>query len=460
MLGEKIKELRKKNNISQEELAEELKVSRQSVSLWENDQTLPSLDKIVAIAKFFNVSTDSLLETDVEHEKEAPRIDFKKKSTPKKLVLLFSIIGVLLIISTVVICYYVSRPFSKNTAAMAKAENSVVKIYCYDANGNECATGSGFIAYEENICITNYHVLTDAYSYKISTHEDRTLNVKSVIASSENRDIAVVELEKNTALKPLPLGNSDEIKKGETVTAIGSPLGLKNTLTQGVLSGRLMQDNMDILQISAPISSGSSGGALFNENGEVVGVTFASYEEGQNLNLAIPINEVKEFIDGYNLSNGGTREPNCIFLDNHIGYEYIAQYSDTDLVTIEMLKNNPKQYDGKIIKLQATVSSIKMPDGELSFITGEENYSGDRDYDWNSYIATHFENSPLVYIFKDHECKYSQKNLTAGDTVTVVGKFKYRDIGDEYRGIENDEIVSLKAEITFGEIRPLVIYYE
>lgn len=103
-----------------------------------------------------------------------------------------------------------------------------------------------------------------------------------------------MKLEENADLSPLTLGDSTITKKGDHVYAIGSPLGLSNTISDGILSGRLVQEDMggmEMLQISAPISSGSSGGALINDNYEVIGITFAGFSEGENLNLAIPIEE-------------------------------------------------------------------------------------------------------------------------------------------------------------------------
>jgi hypothetical protein len=131
--------------------------------------------------------------------------------------------------------------------------------------------------------------MTSAYTCKISTNQDISYEVSKILCYSKEQDIAILQLAKDTGLQPLTLGDSSIIKKGETVVAIGSPLGIKNTVSTGVLSGRLMEDGMDVLQFTAPISSGSSGGALFDNNGNVIGITYASYIDGQNLNLAIPI---------------------------------------------------------------------------------------------------------------------------------------------------------------------------
>lgn len=92
------------------------------------------------------------------------------------------------------------------------------------------------------------------------------------------------------------MGDSDAVQVGDEVTAIGSPLGLKNTVSKGIISAVREEQDWYILQTTAPISPGSSGGALFNQKGEVIGTTYAGMASGENLNLAVPskyINRVR-----------------------------------------------------------------------------------------------------------------------------------------------------------------------
>lgn len=317
MLGDNIKKYRKENNISQEVLGEKLGVSRQSISLWENNQTQPSLENIVALANIFNISTDDLLlstkEGNVEEVNKEDKIANNVTPQPKvnKKLLIWILVAVCTILVAVVLLFLKPwssdsiiprKPFSEDVDAIAKKEASVVKVFCYDHNGKEIATGSGVVLFHNDMIVTNYHVIEDAYSVKISTDQDITYNVSGLWHENENQDIAILKLEKNTDLTPLQIGNSSAVKKGETVTAIGSPLGIKNTVSKGNLSARIMQDGYDVLQFTAPISNGSSGGALFNEKGEVIGITFASFVEGQNLNLAIPIELVDNLYQSKSLS--------------------------------------------------------------------------------------------------------------------------------------------------------------
>ena len=187
--------------------------------------------------------------------------------------------------------------FEDDPKAIQTASNSVIMLSCYDKNGNLYSTGSAFAAFEEGVFVTNYHVIEkEVYSIRASMESGLEFRITSVVAYDKDKDIAILRTEAKTGLAPLPIGSTAALERGEKVIAIGSPLGLINTLSIGLYSGTLKDDQV-YLQFSAPISHGSSGGALFNNRGEVVGITSASFTEGQNLNLAIPIEEVVKLWD-------------------------------------------------------------------------------------------------------------------------------------------------------------------
>lgn len=184
--------------------------------------------------------------------------------------------------------------FANNPDAISNASKSVVKLNCYDKNGKLYATGSGFACLADNIIVTNYHVIADGvYSIEASTEEGEKIVVKYVLIADKISDVAILATATPHNLPLLQLGNSYSLRKGEKVVAIGSPLGLLNSVSTGVFSGYTDENGMEVLQFTASISNGSSGGALFNDAGEVLGITYASYEDGQNLNLAIPIAHVE-----------------------------------------------------------------------------------------------------------------------------------------------------------------------
>lgn len=367
MLGDNIRKYRKENNISQEVLAEGLGVTRQSISLWENNQTQPSLENIVALAKTFNISTDDLL-TDSKKENNENSSLIKTKGIVKKKTRFKSVIITLSVLLCLCIClgtFFIAKTFLKTTFsedanAITSAEASVVKVFCYNYSGEEIATGSGVILFNNDVVVTNYHVVEGAYSVKISTDQDITYNVLGISCEDILKDISILKLERNTELTPLKTGVSTAVKKGETVTAIGSPFGIKNTVSKGNLSARIMEDGYDILQFTAPISNGSSGGALFNEKGEVIGITYASIVGGQNFNLAIPIELIENEYQKIDTSAELMHFEDSYWQENIEEYLKVT-YGKTSYVSFNDLKENPEKYNNKLVTVRAFFSSGPEP---------------------------------------------------------------------------------------------------
>ena len=183
--------------------------------------------------------------------------------------------------------------FSENLEAIAASSKAVVKLNCYDKKGDLFATGSGFSAFEEGVIVTNYHVIKDRPArIELVTESGQKCDIVGVVGVAKNRDIVILYYYSRTAGFELPLlqtQSSGMLQKGEKVVAIGSPLGLTNVVSTGVFSGYTNISGSTDIQFTASISSGSSGGALFNDKGDVIGITYASFEAGQNLNLAVPI---------------------------------------------------------------------------------------------------------------------------------------------------------------------------
>lgn len=189
---------------------------------------------------------------------------------------------------------------------IAKKNTSVFLLKCYDKNNNLMGTGSGFLVSQDGKIVTNFHVVEGASQIKAVSYDEKEYNVEGVLNYSIEQDIAVLSVKGVNNLPCLTLGDSDKLELGENIVAIGSPLGLQNTVSTGIVSSfrkniiRSAKGTKDI-QISAPISHGSSGGPLFNASGEVVGITYAGYTgEGQNLNFAIPVNEAKSLLQTSN----------------------------------------------------------------------------------------------------------------------------------------------------------------
>ncbi len=172
----------------------------------------------------------------------------------------------------------------------SKYSPAVFYIELYNENGTSISSGSGFFIRNDGVAITNYHVIEGAYSAKITLPGTKmTYDVTGVYACNKEEDWAVIQVDGSDFLA-LDIDSDENVKAGQKVYAIGSPLGLQNTISEGLLSNKkVVLDNVEYYQISAPISHGSSGGALLNENAQVIGITSASFVVGQNLNLAIPM---------------------------------------------------------------------------------------------------------------------------------------------------------------------------
>ena len=211
----------------------------------------------------------------------------RKSPSQKKNVKFIIIAGVAILILSLIFIVVLSN--SKKDVNQLK--NSVVQVFVYDENGNAIATGSGVVAFKNDVVLTNAHVVEDNYKLEVISENNTKYKVEGIIAYNKKKDIAILKLADSKGLKALSI--KEKVKVGDEVTAIGSPLGLKNTVSDGILSG-YYQDSIEVYQHTAPISSGSSGGALFDNKGNLVGITYASINGGQNLNLAIPIAEFKK----------------------------------------------------------------------------------------------------------------------------------------------------------------------
>ena len=162
------------------------------------------------------------------------------------------------------------------------------------AEGNDFSSlGSGFYIDESGTVVTNYHVIEGCSSAFVATHDGGTYPVTAVVGFDKDLDIALLATTKQSS-QPVAI-SSKEISTGEVVYALGSSLGLTGTFSEGLISAAEREiDGILYIQITAPISSGNSGGPLVNDRGEVVGITSAGFEDGQNLNLAIPIKVLQE----------------------------------------------------------------------------------------------------------------------------------------------------------------------
>jgi len=182
--------------------------------------------------------------------------------------------------------------------------------------------GSGFILNEEGYLITNFHVIegetqlsVEVYHVRGGQLDRRSYKQIRIVAMNKFQDLALLKIEDKDAPKfaSVPLGDSDVLAVGERVFAIGSPLGLERTVTEGIVSTKTRQLMGELyLQTTAQINPGNSGGPLFNLRGEVVGVTNMKLAFGEGLGFAIPVDAVRYFLrhrDAYVYDNDNPSNP-------------------------------------------------------------------------------------------------------------------------------------------------------
>lgn len=187
----------------------------------------------------------------------------------------------------------------KTFEQLALLASSVVMIAIHDGRGEVIGTGSGIMIGENGYILTNSHVASGGRYYSIRIEEeDAVYSTDELVKYHSVLDLAVLRIERR--LKPLPVyQGSGKLVRGQSVVAIGSPLGLFNSVSDGIISGFRKIDDVDMIQFTAPTSHGSSGGALLNLYGEVIGICTAGFDNAQNINLAVGYESITPFIRGF-----------------------------------------------------------------------------------------------------------------------------------------------------------------
>lgn len=187
-----------------------------------------------------------------------------------------------------------TRAFMSGSEIFEKYNSAVFMIFTSD--GQNYFQGSGFFISTNGIAVSNYHVFqgTNIGDEKFKLPNGNVYKLKGILAKSEEYDFILFEVEGyGESFNYIPISKTSP-RVGEKVFAIGSPRGLENTFSSGEIS-QLRGDN--IIQINVPIDHGSSGGALINSYGEVVGITTSGYDDsGANLNFAIDINVINNYL--------------------------------------------------------------------------------------------------------------------------------------------------------------------
>lgn len=170
-----------------------------------------------------------------------------------------------------------------------KVDNSIVVILAYDDAGN-VFQGSGVVINNEGLVVTNHHVCKDANRIEVK-HYSKEIKGVTIYKYDEAKDLLFLETGDRT-LKPIDFGTSSNLRSGQRIYAVGSPEGYENSISEGIVSGsRIDENNIKLIQMTCPITDGSSGGAVLNSKGELIGLSVSGQHEGA-LYFAIPVNDV------------------------------------------------------------------------------------------------------------------------------------------------------------------------
>lgn len=317
----------------------------------------------------------------------------------------------------------------------AKCSPAVFFVVTFDPNYELYGTGSGFFIDDKGTAITNYHVIRDTYAAAIQLSDtEEVYEILGVYDYNVEEDWAVIQVD-CTGNKYLNIGDVSKIKGGTDVYAIGSHEGLQNTISKGIVSNPARTiDDVTYIQTDAAISHGSSGGALLNNDGEVIGITSAGLEEGQNLNFVIPITYIADFAQKevatlpeiYSVENGsehawvddGRRKMLSYMLLRAIvttnyqtetddgGYEFRQEYD----------KDGGEGYD--------SLALTYYPDEELITVEVIDFYYGDCYFSYYFYVDSIGDETSGIYEYYSRNKKGKYELVAEGFTNSIIcGEF-------------------------------------
>ncbi len=172
--------------------------------------------------------------------------------------------------------------------------NSVVVVLAYDKLGNQYQ-GSGIVISNEGYIVTNYHVCKDADRFEINHYKKEFKNIE-ILKQDPDKDIIILKV-KDITLPPIATGYSSLLKPGQRLYAIGSPEGYENSISEGIVSGVRNDPNGNaLIQMTTPITDGSSGGAVVNSKGELIGMSISGQHEG-SIYFAVPVEDIMKLLE-------------------------------------------------------------------------------------------------------------------------------------------------------------------
>jgi len=170
-------------------------------------------------------------------------------------------------------------------------------VFLTTRSAEALALGSGFVV-AKNTVATNHHVIEDARTIvvrTISSDSDQTYSVQKVLAADRTEDLALLRVD-GLSLPPLALSDGSDLAVGDAIYVVSNPKGMTGTFSSGIISAFREWQGRRLIQVTAPVSSGSSGGPVVNQQAQVVGVVMGAIEDGQNLNFAVPVSKLRKLM--------------------------------------------------------------------------------------------------------------------------------------------------------------------
>ena len=295
-----------------------------------------------------------------------------------------------------------------------------------DRNGVTLGFGSGFFV-KENLIATNFHVIEGATQGTAKlVGKYITYAIEGITATDQTNDLALLKVNAY-GIKSLPLGDSDNVKIGATVYVAGNPKGLEGTFSDGIISSRRDKYTKEYLQMTAPISPGSSGGPVLNRKGEVIGISFMTLEGGQNLNFAIPSNYLKVLLTQSGIVKSFSQVDQSISAETYLLWgsvkdelgEHIGAISDyTQAIRLKpnyadayynrgVAKGNLGQYKAAIADYDMAI--FLQPNDALSY-----NNRGIAKHKQGQYSGAISDYTQAIQLKPDFAEAYSNRGMTKG----------------------------------------------
>jgi Flp pilus assembly protein TadD/V8-like Glu-specific endopeptidase len=312
----------------------------------------------------------------------------------------------------------------KNT--INKCKKAVVKVIGFDENDKEESQGTGFFISSSGLVVTNCHVIEDSASAGIRLADEKggdensgdikTYMIKKIISSDEDADMVIFSVEGLNAAPDYLSVRGDKIETGDNVYIIGHPMGLEQTVSNGIVSGiKKIKEFGFMYQTTAPISPGSSGSPVMDANGEVIGVATSTYKEGQNLNFVMPSEKLRPLMRlNANMKFAEWKEK---------GYSVMPS-SDYGRLNL-----GQRFYDKKKYKEAAAMAA--------SIIKGNPKYS-------NAYSLMAFS------LFEQDRREDALKYMRYGVSIDPAKEFIHNDCGVLYADLDMDD---LAANEYYSEIK-------